>query len=214
MRRRLLGTLILLASSTASAADLKISITDQRGKPVSDAVVSVLPQGGGGPEAGGPHPSPRTRTIDQMALTFVPYIEVFRPGDKVVFRNSDQTRHHVYSFSPVKTFEYTLNPGQSSPPLELDKSGVVAAGCNIHDSMVTYLYVSDAPWIARSPADGKVTISELPAAAYTVRVWQPRLRPGQAEVAQSTVLVTNSASKSLRFALTLLPDSRRAHTGY
>ena len=214
MRRRLLGTLILLVSSTASAADLQISITDQRGKPVSDAVVSVFPQHGSAQGAAAPRPGPRTRTIDQVAITFVPYIEVFRPGDKVVFRNSDQTRHHVYSFSPIKTFEYMLNPGQSSPPLVLDKAGVVAAGCNIHDSMITYLYVSDAPWIARSRPDGMVTIGELPAAAYTVRVWQPRLRPGQPEVTQPVVLVSNSESKSLRFALTLLPDSRRARTAY
>ena len=115
---------------------------------------------------------------------FVPYIEVFRPGDRVVFRNSDDTRHHVYSFSKVKAFEFVLRPGESSPPLVLDKPGVIAAGCNIHDSMITYLFVSDAPWIARSGADGKVKLAEIPPGSFRVVAWHPRLRPGKPVPAQ------------------------------
>jgi plastocyanin len=218
MHVRWLWTGLLLISTASSAADLKIDITDQHGKPVADAIVSVLPDPGVAPAAWPVRPAPRTHTIDQIALTFVPYIQVFRPGDKVVFRNSDQTRHHVYSFSPVKAFEFMLSPGQSSPPLELEKSGVVAVGCNIHDSMITYLYVSDAPWISQSAADGKVRINNLPAGHYTVRVWQPRLRPGRPDLAQSTLLINASESKTMNFALTLLPDSRRQfdreHTQY
>ena len=218
MRGQWLGSLIFLVSTAALAADLNVVVTDQRGKPVGDAIVTVLPQGGGNPQALPPRPAPRTKNIDQIALTFVPYIEVFRPGDKVVFRNSDKTRHHVYSFSPVKAFEFMLSPGESSSPLELEKSGVVAVGCNIHDSMITYLYVSDAPWIARSGADGKASIDDLPAGNYTVRVWQPRLRPGRPDLAQSAVLVNSTERKTLNFALTLLPDSRRQfdreHTQY
>lgn len=87
---------------------------------------------------------------------FMPYIEVFRPGDEVVFRNSDRTRHHVYSFSPNRTFEFVLAPGQSLARMKLDKSGVITVGCNIHDQMATYLYVSDAPWIARTAMETSV----------------------------------------------------------
>jgi len=93
---------------------------------------------------------------DQKNLMFMPYIEVFRPGDEVVFRNSDRTRHHVYSFSSNRTFEFVLAPGQSSARMKLDKSGVIAGGCNIHDQMATYLYVSDAPWIARTARETSV----------------------------------------------------------
>ena len=218
MRSHWLGFLMLLAARTAVAADLKIDIADQRGRPVGDAIVSVLPATDGKDVALPSHLAPRSKTIDQVALTFVPYIEVFRPGDSVVFRNSDKTRHHVYSFSPVKAFEFMLKPGQSSSPLVLDKSGVVAVGCNIHDSMITYLYVSDAPWVAHSGSDGKASFASLPAGSYTVRVWQPRLRPGKPDLAQSAVLITASESRLLHFSLTLLPDSRRQfdreHTQY
>jgi plastocyanin len=207
----------ILASPASTAADLMIDIVDQHGKPVADAIVSVLPDSAA-TQTLPAKPASRTRIIDQIALTFVPYIQVFRPGDKVVFRNSDQTRHHVYSFSPIKAFEFMLSPGQSSPPLELEKSGVVAVGCNIHDSMITYLYVSDAPWLAQSGANGKVRIDDLPAGRYTVRVWQPRLRPGRPDLAQSALLINATESKTMNFALTLLPDSRRQfdreHTQY
>jgi plastocyanin len=218
MRGRWLWSGLFLISTATAAANLKINITDQRGKPVADAIVTVLPDPGVAAAALPPRPASHTRIIDQIALTFVPYIQVFRPGDKVVFRNSDQTRHHVYSFSPVKAFEFMLSPGQSSPPLELEKSGVVAVGCNIHDSMITYLYVSDAPWISQSGADGKVRIDDVPAGHYTVRVWQPRLRPGKPDLAQSALLISASESKVMNFALNLLPDSRRQfdreHTQY
>lgn len=209
MRGRWLGTLALLIGTAAGAADLSIDITDQRGKPVGDAVVSVLPHDEAGKAAAPQRPAAGSKTINQVSLAFVPYIEVFRPGDKVVFRNSDETRHHVYSFSPVKAFEFMLGAGESSQPLELEKQGVVAVGCNIHDSMVTYLYVSDAPWVLVSSADGKASIRGLPAGNYTVRVWQPRLRPGKPDLAQSAVLVSGAERKSLTFALNLLPDSRR-----
>ena len=208
------AVLTLAAATTTSAADLNVRIADDHGKAVADAVVTVLPQS----DTKGERPAPSTRTIDQKNLMFIPYIEIFRPGDKVVFRNSDQTRHHVYSFSPIKAFEFVLAPGESSPPLVLEKSGVIAVGCNIHDLMITYLYVSDAPWIAHSGADGQVAFHDLPAGAYNVRVWQPRLRPNKPDLAQSTTLVGASESKTLTFNLQLLPDSRREfdreHTSY
>ena len=198
--------MLLLLAADAGAGELRVLVTDQRGKPVADAVVSAQPVAG----SVVPEPAPsRTRTINQVALTFVPYIEVFRPGDKVVFNNGDRTRHHVYSFSATKAFEFMLNPGQASTPLVLDRGGVVAVGCNIHDTMITYLSVTEAPWVARSGADGTAVLGGLPAGSYTVRAWQPRLRPGRAESVQERVAVGAGGSKPLTFKLALLPDTRR-----
>jgi len=208
MRRvRYLALLCILATLPAGAADLRVLVTDQRGQPVADAVVGVLLP----PGAKTPPPSPpRVHTINQVALTFVPYLEVLRPGDQVVFHNGDRTRHHVYSFSAAKSFEFMLSPGQSSTPLELERAGVIAVGCNIHDSMITYLYVSDAPWSARTAADGVATLGGVPAgSAYRVRAWQPRLRPGRAPSMQENVTIAEGTTKQLDFKLSLLPDSRR-----
>jgi plastocyanin len=218
MRMQAIGWLVLAVSgATASAAELEVRVADRRGAPVADAVVSLVVRGA----APRPQPlrnAPGPRVIDQKDLVFTPYVEVFRPGDEVAYRNSDRTRHHVYSFSPIKAFEFVLAPGATSAPLRLEQAGVIAVGCNIHDGMINYLYVSDAPWVARTDARGVVAFRDLPAGAFDVRVWQPRLPPKRPDLVQSGVNLRADERRNLDFSLSLLPDSRmqfdREHTRY
>jgi plastocyanin len=193
-----IGVIGLALALPASAATLSVHVGDKGGRPVADAVIAVT-----GAEPA-PRPAPATRTIDQKDETFVPYVEIFHPGDKVVFRNSDSTRHHVYSFAPVKAFEFVLAPGQSSEPLVLDQAGTAAVGCNIHDHMITYLYVSDAPWLARTDAQGDAQIADLPPGAYTARLWHPQQRGSAAAQPFSA----GKDRAQLDFSIALLPDPR------
>jgi plastocyanin len=199
------------------AAELTARIIDTHSAPVTDAVVTIVPKAGTVVPPMRPS-APATRIIDQKNETFIPYVEVLRPGDSVVFHNSDHTRHHVYSFAPARQFEFVLTSGESSPPLPLEHAGVVAVGCNIHDQMITYLYISEAPWIARSGADGRVAIGDLPPGDYDVRAWHPQMRPGQPDPVQSLHVGAASATKDLTFSLSLLPDPRtpvdRERAGY
>jgi plastocyanin len=193
-------------ATAVSAATLEVAVVDQHGQPVTDAVVTAVPAT---PDGAGVAPrAPGTKTIDQKNLTFLPYVQIFRPEDSVVFRNSDTTRHHVYSFSSVRAFEFVLAPGETSAPQRLDQSGVVAVGCNIHDSMVAYLYVSSAPWAQLSDAQGHAKLRDLPAGRYEIRVWQPRLRPGRPDLVRRVVDLRDPGSQ-LTFQLALLPDPRR-----
>jgi len=200
----LVAAFFFLARSLG-AAELTAHITDTHGAPVADAVLTIVPRDN---TATTTRPAVETKIVDQKNETFIPYVEIFRPGDNVVFHNSDQTRHHVYSFAPARQFEFVLTSGQSSAPLRLDQVGVVAVGCNIHDRMITYFYISDAPWIARSAADGRIAISALPAGDFEVRVWHPQLRPGQPDAVQPLHIADASAAKDLVFSLSLLPDPR------
>jgi len=194
--------LLLLGAVPASAVELDVLIDDSHGRPARDAVVSVRG------DAGVPSPAYEnaTRIIDQRNETFVPYVEIFRPGDKVVFRNSDRTRHHVYSFSAAKSFEFVIAPGEAAPPVTLDQIGEISVGCNIHDRMITHLYVSDAPWTAKSRSDGHATFANIPPGRYQVSVWHPQLRPGKDDPHQSVDLGAGSAK--VAFTLPLLPDPR------
>jgi plastocyanin len=201
----LAGWLVLLAAGQARAAGLDVRIVDRQARPVEDAVVVLRRHGGGGPDA----PAPTTHNVDQKNLTFLPYVQLFRPGDAVVFHNSDSTRHHVYSFSPARSFEFVLAPGQSAAPLTLEKPGVVAVGCNIHDGMISYLYVSDALWLGRTGADGRARFDGLPAGKYDVQVWHPRLPPMRTPPGQDGVTLAADARPTLSFAVRLLPDLRR-----
>jgi plastocyanin len=195
----------VLLMSAAHAAELGVRISSTRGAPVADAVVSVTPQGAAVAVVREP---PATHIIDQKDETFIPFVEIFRPGDSVVFRNSDQTRHHVYSFAPARQFEFVLTSGQSSAPLRLEHAGVVAVGCNIHDRMITYLYIGDAPWMTRSGADGYAVVA-LPPGDYDVSVWHPQLRPGQAPPQQTLHIAEAGEARELDFKLSLLPDPRQ-----
>ena len=208
-----LACMLVLAACDALAGQLAVSVVDDRRKPVADAVVTLRPLGAAAPA----RDKPARHVIDQRDLVFVPYLQVFRPGDEVVFRNSDATRHHVYSFSPARAFEFVLGPSQSSPPLKLEKAGAIAVGCNIHDQMIAYLYVTDAPWFVQTAAAGRAQFDALPAGDYEVRVWQPRQRPGKPEPRQ-VVKVGASGQATLSVPLRLLPDPRlqvgREHVHY
>jgi hypothetical protein len=100
-----------------------------------------------------------------------------------------------------------LTSGESSSPLQLAHAGVVAVGCNIHDQMITHLFVSDAPWLARSEADGRAVFTGLPAGTYELEVWHPQLRPGRPAPHQT--LVVNDAPARVTFSLSLLSDPRQ-----
>ena len=135
----LLGT----AACPLMAAQAVVHLSDGHARAVSDAVVMLTPDAA---VAVAPATKPpATYIIDQRDETFTPYVQLLRPGDNVIFRNSDVTRHHAYSFSPIKTFELVLHPGESSPAISMDKAGIAAIGCNIHDHMITYLFVSALP---------------------------------------------------------------------
>jgi plastocyanin len=202
--RWLIACVALTACVSVGAGELAITVLDQRQQPVAGSVIS-LESDSAMPAT--PTPS-KTRIVDQKDEAFVPYIDIYRLQDKVVFHNSDKTRHHVYSFSPTRSFEFVVAPGETSTPVGFDKPGAIAVGCNIHDQMIMYLYVSDARWIAQAGADGQTRFTDLPAGSYTVKVWHPQLRPGKIEPPQSITIGAVDDAKALSFALTLMPDPR------
>jgi len=208
--------LLLGSACSASAAEVVVHFSDAQGHAVNDAVLMLTPDTGttANPSAA----PPATYIIDQRDETFIPYVQVLRPGDKVVFRNSDSTRHHVYSFAAIKTFEFVLRPGESSPALSMDQAGVAAVGCNIHDHMATYLFVSAVSAVAMSSHDGYARLDRLAPGRYTAHVWHPQLHPGRAEPIQSVIIAGDAETVQLSFTLSLLPDPRmfmdREHLDY
>ena len=194
----------LCLAAPAAATDLAVRVRDARGVAVVDAVVTL------DAPAAGPAGAPRTLVVDQRDEAFVPYVSVLRTGDSVVFRNSDITRHHVYSFSEAKAFEQLLAPGDSGQPLKLERTGLVAVGCNIHDHMRAWLVVTDAPQVAITGADGIARFADVPAGTWHAVTWHPHLRPKQPPLAQDVTVAAREANKELGVSLRLLPDPRGA----
>ncbi|MES1263435.1 MAG: methylamine utilization protein, partial [Peristeroidobacter soli] len=80
-----------------------------------------------------------------------------------------------------KTFTTKLYSGREAAPVLFDKTGLVVLGCNIHDTMVAWVFIVDTPWIAKSGADGIATLKGLPNGDYVVTTAAPShtLKPNE-----------------------------------
>jgi len=200
-----LSFLLLTASLPAAAATLKLQVSDQGGQPLADAVATLYPET---PEAApSKPPAPRDHFVDQKDETFQPLVEIVPVGETVIFRNSDRTRHHVYTFSPLATppFDFILKPNEVSAAIKLTKPGVIPIGCNIHDFMINYLVVTDSRWAAKSDEKGAVNLADVPPGTYTVKLWHPRLRPGAAQPSQTVIVTGEQASAALSMTVMAPP---------
>jgi plastocyanin len=159
-----------LAMASGHAASIKVSVLDRDNHGVGDVIVTATPRDGA---AAPPASAPRA-VMDQVNRQFVPAVLVVRVGTQVAFPNSDTVAHQVYSFSPAKRFQLALYRGHAHPPLLFDKPGLVVLGCNIHDNMLAYIYVTPAPYFGKTDASGRLTLEEMPAGEYQVELWNPR----------------------------------------
>src|SRR5436853_6519551 len=164
MRRALALVMLCTLSAGGAAADLHALVRNDKGQPVAEAVVIAVPE-----VAAAKPPRPKLEQIEQIDQEFVPRVKPVLVGSPVSFPNRDDVRHHVYSFSPAKRFDLPLYVGTPAKPVVFDAPGVVTIGCNIHDWMVGYIYVSESPYFATTGADGGASISGMPAGTYTVR---------------------------------------------
>lgn len=164
-------------STTVKAGELSVTVTlEGSEEPVANAVVSVNNAGNIGTGA-----AAVTAEIYQKNRAFHPHVLVIPVGSRVDFPNRDNTQHHVYSFSPAKTFNIELYADRPSAPILFDKPGIVELGCNIHDHMQGFIVVSDSAATGQTDASGQVTLSldtpigEDRQEALTLEVWHPRL---------------------------------------
>ena len=170
-----LATALALAAACGGvqAASVGVFVGDPAGKPLLDAVVMLEPATGRLPVK----PLAGVQ-VAQVNRQFAPQVSVVTVGTPVAFPNHDTVRHHVYSFSPAKTFELKLYAGVPNAPVVFDKPGVAVLGCNIHDQMVAWVVVVDTPLYARSAATGRAQIADVPPGNYRLRVWHSGLPEG------------------------------------
>jgi plastocyanin len=154
---------------------------------------------------GSEHPGvPVNAVMDQVNRAFVPDVLVVPVGSTVEFPNSDSVSHQIYSFSPARKFQLPLYRGKPYPPIHFDQAGLVTLGCNIHDSMLAYVLVTDSPYFGSTDATGSWSV-ELPRGTYRVTVWHPRIQEGVALARDAVIGDKDRAALTLRLAKTLQP---------
>ena len=152
----------------ASAGTLEIKALQRDGKPLVGAVVTAA-----APTPAQSPAAPIKAIMDQVDLTFEPDVLVLPVKSSVQFPNSDVVRHQVYSFSSAHRFQLPLYRGKPYPPIVFEQAGVITLGCNIHDNMLAYIVVTDAPYFGRTDAAGSWAAPAMPNGRYRVRIWHP-----------------------------------------
>jgi plastocyanin len=199
----------LAAAGPTRAATLVITVLTADGRPLPGAVVTAHPL-----DAPAHRPQPIKAVMDQVNRAFAPDLLVIPVGSTVTFPNTDTVSHQIYSFSPAKRFQLPLYRGTPYPPVHFDQAGVVTLGCNIHDEMVGYLVVTDAPYYARTDAKGAWS-SEVARGRYRITIWHPRMRDEAADLERElSVGEADHAELTLRLtkSLTPAPLAERPHS--
>ncbi|KZY45217.1 methylamine utilization protein [Pseudoalteromonas sp. B5MOD-1] len=164
--RTVCSFVVLCSAATAFAADISFTVRDQFGKPLADAVIELENN------ANSPSTQLPIAIMDQVDKQFSPNVLVIQQGQSVDFPNSDNIRHHVYSFSSAKPFNIKLYADRPEKPELFDNSGVVVLGCNIHDSMVGYIYVANSANTLKTAEDGKVQLKGI-TVPTSITIWHP-----------------------------------------
>jgi plastocyanin len=193
---------LTLAQPATAARSVSGSVTAPQGAAIAGAVVFL--QEPSSPPTAGEHAD---AVVDQVEKTFVPGILPIMVGTYVRFPNHDQIQHHVYSFSPTKTFELPLYKGEAAPAVLFDKVGVVKIGCNIHDWMSGIILVLPTPHFTVTDASGKYVLENVPEGNYTLVVWHAQSNVKPEDTAREIPIreeVTN-----VNFTLALSPGRLR-----
>lgn len=175
-------------------AEINILVLDQFDQPIDDVVIAYNSEDTISKD--------NIEVMDQVSKRFVPRILNISQGQKVSFPNSDNIRHHVYSFSKTKPFEIKLYKQAPSEPLLFPDSGIVVLGCNIHDRMIGYIYVSDDNVHTKTLIDGKATIANP--IGQKITLWHPRLSKNSME-RKTIELKPLDSNDQLIIRLELLP---------
>ena len=119
-----------------------------------------------------------TVVLDQRGLRFLPQTLAIRPGTTVVFRNSDDIQHNV--FSPGRAvgvgdpFDLgTYARGETRHHTFKDQ-GPHTILCNVHPEMVAYVVAVPVEHRTVTDSDGRFALQDVPSGPYLLRVWHPQ----------------------------------------
>jgi plastocyanin len=191
---------LLFAAFGAYGANFDVRVEGASGEGIADAVVVAVPR------FAYRTPAPKPAIFEQSGKEFTPRVKVVMVGTPVSFPNRDDVKHHVYSFSQTKKFEIELYKGTPASPVVFDQPGEVVLGCNIHDWMAGYIYVSESPFFASTDAAGHARISGLPPGNYSVRVWHPAALTGEHQTQRDVVIGEPGAQAAWK--LRVRPEER------
>lgn len=154
----------------------------------------------------GKYPPPTApAVIDQKGCMYVPHVFGVVVGQDIEIRNSDPFGHNI-NIKDNNPINVAMQGGQ--PPVvkkaHFKRKGVPTSfACDIHPWMSAKACVVENPFYAVTDADGKFSITGLPAGKYTVEVWH--------EAAPGLTIAVKSAEVEVKDGETKTQDFKYAY---
>lgn len=159
-----------------------------------------------GPRDPAAAPRPPTRLVLQLFdERLLPSVSAVPVGATVVFRNSSELAHEIYSFSSARQFAVRVAPHAAPAEVTFGKPGLVVLGCKLHGETIAYLQVTDAVRSATADRDGYLRLADLMPGRYRVQAWLPGERDRPARQDEQSVTVPNSADGLFRLTVRANP---------
>jgi plastocyanin len=139
---------------------------------------NILVRVTGGLPAGKTYPPPKDPVVmDQNGCMYQPHVFVIQQGQTLKVLNSDGILHNVHALPKVNAqFNMAMPPSRKEAEHVFDKpEDVFHIKCDVHPWMTAYTMVVDNPFFSVTKADGKFTISNLPAGSYEITAWHEKL---------------------------------------
>jgi len=185
LARNMLVLSCLVFSANLIAGEVTITIEDKKNHPVHDTIIELI-------GIASNKIVKDSIEITQKNKEFSPEISIMPSGSSVLFTNEDPFQHHVYSVSKGNQFDLPLYQGTPSEQITFESPGVVKLGCNIHDWMLAFAYVSQSEHLIVTGVDGRARFPDIPEGEYELRIWNPRLKNNKKVVSQSLSVGRNT----------------------
>jgi plastocyanin len=174
-----IAVIITSAALPLAAGDIHGKVACKGVRNSADAVVYV------DRIAGKTFPPPAAHAkVDQKNLQFIPRVLPIVVGTTVDFLNSDAVLHNVLSPDAcADKFNLGTWPQGQIKSYAFKKECFSVLLCNVHPEMEGFVVVLPTPYFAVTAPDGSYCVKEVPDGSYTVKVWHPKLKAAQKNVA-------------------------------
>jgi plastocyanin len=120
----------------------------------------------------------RIAVLDNRGCRFMPRVQVASLGTLLEIRNSDAILHtaHAYREPDQTTFHVALPHFREQVRVILHTPGLLRIICDVgHVWMEAYILVTDNPFTTVTDAQGRFSLTGVPAGTYRLRVWHELL---------------------------------------